>query len=146
MIAKDVHTLAAVFGDYVVQCFHSKVWSLRDAALQKVRIDIERNAYPQPRLEVFIACSRLLQVRLPSFARALPAPPSSHPLPAAQVAATDKIAQVFGSAADLLIALLRSPPTQELRRAGQDAEVPLVGHQLRRYLRAHRCGVRGEAV
>jgi hypothetical protein len=36
----DADGSLALFGEYLVRCFHSKVWSLREAALKKVGLDL----------------------------------------------------------------------------------------------------------
>ena len=43
---KDVGALEGVFGEYLLRCLMSKSWALRDAALHKIRLDIEKGIYP----------------------------------------------------------------------------------------------------
>lgn len=38
---KEAEPLIAVFGDYVTRCVYSKSWNLRDAALQKLMLDLQ---------------------------------------------------------------------------------------------------------
>lgn len=38
---KEADPLIAVFGEYVTQCVYSKTWNLRDAALQKLMLDLQ---------------------------------------------------------------------------------------------------------
>jgi hypothetical protein len=40
-IAKDFGREISVFGEYVMMCFHSSPWVLREAALQKIELDLE---------------------------------------------------------------------------------------------------------
>ena len=47
----ELSELVAVLGEYVVRCFYSKKpWTLRDAALQKVQLDLR--GYEQPPAQV----------------------------------------------------------------------------------------------
>lgn len=39
-VEKDAEALIQLFGDYVTRCLYSKAWSLRDAALQKLALDL----------------------------------------------------------------------------------------------------------
>jgi len=78
---KEVDALVALFGEYLIRCLYSKSWNLRDAALQKVVIDLNggiyantnpsqllggvaailRRAIPDKNVQVFLACGPLLQ-------------------------------------------------------------------------------------
>ena len=40
-VAKDFGREISVFGEYVMMCFHSTPWVLREAALQKIELDLE---------------------------------------------------------------------------------------------------------
>lgn len=79
---KDADDLAGVFGEYVVQCLFSKLWNLREAAIQKIQLEIPR--YEASPAAVFAAVGKLLS----------------------RVADKDKIAQVFVSAVQLLPVVL----------------------------------------
>ena len=79
---KDADDLAGVFGEYVVQCLFSKLWNLREAAIQKIQLELPR--YTTSPAAVFAAVGKLLS----------------------RVADKDKIAQVFVSAVQLLPVVL----------------------------------------
>jgi hypothetical protein len=40
-VAKDFGREISIFGEYVMQCFHSTTWTLREAALKKIEVDLE---------------------------------------------------------------------------------------------------------
>eukprot|EP00743_Colponemidia_sp_Colp-15_P004277 GILK01004614.1.p1 GENE.GILK01004614.1~~GILK01004614.1.p1 ORF type:complete len:582 (-),score=111.33 GILK01004614.1:353-1981(-) len=46
-VAKEAEPLISIFGEYLVQCFYSKVWNLREAALQKVKLELEQQGYQE---------------------------------------------------------------------------------------------------
>lgn len=78
--AKEAEPLIEIFGEPLTCCMFSKVWTLRDAALQKVVLDLKdgvyngtdpsrllngvvlvlRNAIPDKNVQVFLSCAPLL--------------------------------------------------------------------------------------
>lgn len=44
-VADEAATLITLFGDYVVRCIYSKAWSLKDAALQKLALDLDAGVH-----------------------------------------------------------------------------------------------------
>lgn len=89
-----------VFGEYVVRCLFSRTWSLREAALHKIELDLAQ--YPQKpnqdNCSVFTAVARLLAM-----------------------AVTDKIAQVFLRSLSLCRAVLATLAANLQRQAVHSA-------------------------
>eukprot|EP00931_Biecheleriopsis_adriatica_P088314 TRINITY_DN6265_c0_g2_i1.p1 TRINITY_DN6265_c0_g2~~TRINITY_DN6265_c0_g2_i1.p1 ORF type:complete len:745 (+),score=159.84 TRINITY_DN6265_c0_g2_i1:62-2236(+) len=84
-LQKEVEPLCMLFGEYVVQCLYSKSWSLRDAALQKLALQLRSGEAVQQCQDV----DRLLDAYATILARTVP----------------DKNVQVFHSSAALLQAV-----------------------------------------
>ena len=59
----EARELSEVFGMYVIQCFYSKTWQLREAALSKIILEFPRvlNDGGMPRSQLFLLTCRMLQ-------------------------------------------------------------------------------------
>jgi len=62
-MATEAKELSDVFGTYVIQCFYSKTWQLREAALSKILLDMPRilNEEQIPMGQLFVLTCRMLQ-------------------------------------------------------------------------------------
>jgi hypothetical protein len=80
---KEAEPLISVFGDYVTRCVYSKSWNLRDAALQKLTLDLQDGVHSE------MDPSKLLAAYIQVLKRMVP----------------DKNVQVVLSAASLLQAV-----------------------------------------
>ena len=76
---KDADDLIRLFGEYVASCLYSKTWALREAAMNKVNLDLEKHAREQGDMGIFAAIAHMLNM----FAR-------------------DKVSQVFLAALSIL--------------------------------------------
>jgi hypothetical protein len=59
----EANELAEIFGAYVIKCFYSKTWQLREAALEKALLEMPRilNEDVLPSSELFALTCRMLQ-------------------------------------------------------------------------------------
>ena len=90
---KDSRDIAETFSDYVAQCFLSKTWSLREAALQKMILEIPKVSTEIDPALLFAAVTRTLQM-----------------------CAKERVSQVFSRSMDLVRALLSIIPAN-MRKA-----------------------------
>lgn len=134
-VEKDAEPLLDIFGEYVTQCLYSRAWNLRDAALQKLTLNLKAGIYssgqsgqllhalatvlrhtlPDKNVQVFLSSANLLQM---ACQRLLARGPVRRPeaqaeldplLPLLTERLGDANARVEKTARDVLFDLARSP-------------------------------------
>jgi len=111
-VGKEAEPLVALFGEYIVRCLYSKTWSLREAALMKLDLELNANAWEHenPR-ELLNAFAGILKRTIP-----------------------DKITQVFLTSQQLLLSLCQTLFQPLLKRAdvqqGLELVLPLIVDRL----------------
>jgi hypothetical protein len=83
-LKSEAQELADLFGEYVIKCFFSKTWQLREAALKKICLEFPRILNSTPQLDpLFASVAKMLQT-----------------------CAGEKVANVFARSLDFLNAVL----------------------------------------
>jgi hypothetical protein len=101
---KEAGPIIDLFGTYVAQCYYSKSWNLREAAVSKMAIELPTVVGNNSAAAVFSACIAIM----------------------VSITAKDKIAHVFSAAMSKLLPSLLESCTSGMRRADMSTSLEVL--------------------